>query len=127
MEVLALQYRRKGKRLQLIILPYSFNISGAALLRFVSAYDKDVDPVKGWRVYPIAGQRTTLKINDLDDFVADSSTHEIFNSQWMTGAGLGLEAKGLVDTKSWDFGDLVGGRVPRELLTRIHEQVDKWA
>ena len=127
MDVLALQYRRRGKRLQIIVLPYSFDISGAALIRFTSAYDKDIDPTKHWHIYPINGQRTTLKINDLPDFEADSATHEIFTSQWMTGQTVRLEAKGLVDTESWDLGDLVGGRVPRQLLTRIHEQVDNWA
>lgn len=127
MDVLALQYRRKGKRLQIIVLPYSFNVSAAALIRFVSAYDKSVDPVSGWRVWPITGLVTTLKINDLPDFDADAATHEIFKSQWMNPESVRIEAKGLVNTESWDFGDLVGGRVPRELLTRIHEQVDRWA
>jgi hypothetical protein len=127
MDVLALQYRRRGKRLQIIVLPYSFDISGAALFRFVSAYDRELDPVKGWHIYPIDGQRTTLKINDLPDFEADSATHEIFTSQWMSADNLRLETKGVVNTESWDLGDLVGGRVPRQLLTRIHEQVDKWA
>lgn len=127
MEVLALQYRRKGKRLQIIVLPYSFNVSGAALIRFVSAYDKNVDPVKGWRIYPIVGHRKTLRINGMDDFVADVAMEEVFNSPWLDPEKVRIEAKGLVNTESWDFGDLVGGRVPRELLTRIHEQVDNWA
>lgn len=127
MDVLALQYRRKGKRLQIIVLPYSFDVSGAALFRFVSAYDKGIDPVKHWRMYPINGMRTTLKISGLEDFTADSATHEIFNSPWLNPESVRLEAKGLVHTEGWDFGDLVGGRVPRELLTRIHEQVDNWA
>jgi len=127
MDVLALQYRRRGKRLQLIVLPYSFNVSAAALLRFVGAYDHDIDPVKGWRMWPINGLASTLKINDMEDFTADAATHEIFNSPWMDPEGVRIEAKGLVSTEGWDFSDLVGGRVPRQLLTRIHEQVDNWA
>jgi hypothetical protein len=127
MEVLALQYRRKGKRLQIIVLPYSFNVSGAALIRFVSAFDHDVDPVKGWRIYPITGMRMTLRVNGMEDFIADAAMEEIFSSQWMDPERVRIETKGLVDTESWDFSDLVGGRVPRQLLTRIHEQVDNWA
>lgn len=125
--VLALQYRRKGKRLQMIVLPWSFNVSAAALIRFVSAYDKDIDPTKGWRSVGTIGMAMTLKINGLDDFEGDAMMREVFESPWMTPEGLGIEAKGVVNTESWDFSDLVGNRVPRELLTRIHEQVDNWA
>lgn len=126
-QILCLQYRRRGKRLQMIVMPYSFNISGAALIRFVSAYDKDTDPVKGWRMVPIVGMAMTLKINGLEDFEGDAMMKEVFESPWMQPEGLGIEAKGLVNTQGWDFGDLVGNRVPRDLLTRIHEQVDNWA
>lgn len=127
-EILALQYRRRGgRRLQIIVLPYSFNVSAAALIRFSSAFDKNLDPVRGWRIFGITGMAMTLKINGMEDFEADASMQEIFNTPWMAPEGLYLEAKGLVNTESWDFGDLVGGRVPRELLTRIPEQVDKWA
>lgn len=125
-EVLALQYRRRFKRLQMIVLPYSFDISGAALIRFTHANDKP-DPIKGWRVWPITGMRLTLKINGLEDFVGDVAMKEVFESAWMRPEGLRLEAKGLVDTRGWDLGDLIGGRVPRDLLTRIGEQVDNWA
>lgn len=126
-QILCLQYRRRGKRLQMIVLPYSFNISGAALIRFLSPSDSGVAPDKGWRMVPIVGMAMTLKINGLPDFEGDAMMKEVFESPWMTPEGLYIEAKGLVDTASWDFGDLVGNRVPRELLTRIHEQVDNWA
>ena len=125
-QILALQYRRRGKRLQMIVLPYSFNISGAALIRFLSPADKNPDPTKGWRIVGIVGMVMTLKINDLPDFEGDAMMKEIFESPWMAPEGLYIEAKGLVDTEGWDFGDLVANRVPRELLTRIHEQVDNW-
>lgn len=125
-EMLVLQYRRRGKRLQMIVLPYSFDVSAAALIRFSSVRDK-LDPTEGWRAIPIVGMRMTLKINGVEDFVGDAMMKEVFESPWMTPEHLYLEAKGLVNTESWDFGDLVGGRVPRELLTRIHEQVDNWA
>lgn len=126
-EILALQYRRRGKRLQMLVLPYSFDISGAALIRFISAHDKDVDPTTGWRIIPIVGMRLTLKINGLPEFVADAMMKEVFESPWMSPEGLYIEAKGHVITESWDFGDLVANRVPRELLTRVTEQVDNWA
>ncbi|QIG57926.1 hypothetical protein SEA_PAULODIABOLI_241 [Microbacterium phage PauloDiaboli] len=126
-EVLALQYRRlPGKRLQMIVLPYSFNVSAAALIRFLSPSEHK-DPTEGWRIIPIIGMRMTLKINGLDDFVGDAMMKEIFESPWMRPEGLYMEAKGRVLTEGWDFGDLVADRVPRELLTRIHEQVDNWA
>ncbi len=126
-EVLALQYRRRGKRLQLIVLPYSFNVSAAALMRFSSANDKELDATKGWRVVPIIGMRLTLDINGLGEFVGDAMMKEIFESRWLSPENLYMEAKGRVDTESWDFSDLVANRVPRQLLTRIHEQVDNWA
>jgi hypothetical protein len=126
-QILCLQYRRRGKRLQIIVLPYSFNVSAAALIRFVSAYDENIDPIKGWRMWPITGMATTLKINELPDFEADIAVTEIFKSQWMDPERVRLESKGHANTESWDMGDLVGGRVPRQLLTRIHEQVDNWA
>ena len=125
-EMLALQYRRRGKRLQMIVLPYSFNVSAAALIRFLSPSEHK-DPTEGWRIIPIVGMRMTLKINGLPDFVGDAMMKEVFESPWMSPEGLRLEAKGHVNTESWDFGDLVANRVPRELLTRIHEQVDNWA
>lgn len=126
-EVLALQYRRRGKRLQLIVLPYSMNISMAALMRFSSAYDKNLSPVTGWRSIPIVGLEMTMKINGLEDFNGDAMMGEVFNSRWMAPEGLYMETKGIVNTESWDFADLIADRVPRELLTRIHEQVDNWA
>ena len=126
-EVLALQYRRRGKRLQLIVLPYSMNISMAALMRFSSAYDKNLSAVTGWRSIPIVGLEMTMKINGLEDFKGDAMMGEVFNSRWMAPEGLYMETKGIVNTESWDFADLIADRVPRELLTRIHEQVDNWA
>ncbi len=126
-QILVLQYRRRGKRLQMIVLPWSFNISAAALIRFVSANDTDIDPIKGWRTVGTVGMAMTLKINGMEDFEGDAMMRQVFESPWMTPEGLRIEAKGLVNTESWDFGDLVGQRVPRELLTRIHEQVDNWA
>jgi hypothetical protein len=111
----------------MIVLPYSFNISGAALIRFVSAYDSDIDPIKGWRVVPIVGMEMTLKINGMPDFNADVMMKEVYESPWLDPEKVRIEAGGLVNTESWDFGDLVADRVPRELLTRIHEQVDNWA
>lgn len=125
-KVLALQYRRRGKRLQLIVLPYSFNVSGAALMRFTSPH-RETSVIEGWRVVPIVGMALTLKINGLPDFEGDVMMQEIFESRWMSPEGLYLEAQGLVDTSGWDFTDLVGNRVPRELLERIHEQVDNWS
>ncbi len=125
-EMLALQYRRRGKRLQMIVLPYSFNISAAALIRFSSARDK-LEATEGWRAIPIVGMRMTLKINGLEDFVGDAMMKEVFESQWLAPENVFMEAKGLINTEGWDYGDLVGGRVPRELLTRVHEQVDNWA
>lgn len=125
-KMLVLQYRRKGKRLQMIVLPWSFNVSAAALIRFSEANEK-LDPIEGWRAVPIVGMRMTLKLDGLEDFVGDAMMQEIFQSPWMDPKGLRLEAKGHINTESWDFGDLVGGRVPRELLTRIPEQVDNWA
>lgn len=125
-QVLALQYRRRGKRLQMLVLPYSFDISGAALIRFLSPSDHTPDSVKGWRVIPIVGMAMTMKINGLADFEADAMMKEVFESPWMRPEGLYIEAKGFVDTRSWDFSDLVGGRVPRDLLTRVHEQIDNW-
>lgn len=126
-QILALQYRRRGRRLQMIVLPYSLNVSAAVLIRFLSPNDKNPDPVAGWRIVGIIGMAMTLKINGLPDFEGDAMMGEVFNSPWMTPDGLYLEAKGLVNTEGWDLGDLVGGRVPRQLLTRIHEQVDNWA
>lgn len=126
-QVLALQYRRRGRRLQMIVLPYSFDISGAALIRFLSPSDRSPDPIKGWRVVPIVGMAMTMKINGLDDFEADAMMKEVFESPWMKPDGLRIEAKGVVSTEGWDFSDLVGQRVPEQLLTRIHEQVDNWA
>lgn len=125
--ILALQYRRRGRRLQMIVLPYSFDISGAALIRFLSPSDRSPDPIKGWRIIPIVGMELTLKINDLPDFYADVAMKEVFETPWMRPEGLGIEAKGVVSTEGWDFSDLVGQRVPEQLLTRIHEQVDNWA
>jgi hypothetical protein len=125
--MLVLQYRRRGgKRLQLIVLPWSFNVSAAALMRFSSARDR-LDPTEGWRVIPIVGMRLSLKFDGLDEFVADVAMKEVFESPWMAPEGLITEARGHVNTEGWDFGDLVAGRVPRELLTRIPEQVDNWA
>lgn len=118
--VLALQYIRGSRRLQLIVMPYSFNISGAALFRFLN-------PDSEWRIVPIVGMEMTLKISGLPDFDADAAMKEVFETPWFASKGLALEAKGLVDTSSWDFSDLVGDRVPRDLITRIHEQVDSWA
>ena len=46
-QMLVLQYRRRGKRLQLIVLPWSFNVSAAALIRFTSTRDK-VAHDHGW-------------------------------------------------------------------------------
>ena len=126
-EVLALQYRRRAKRLQLIVLPYSMNISAAALMRFSNANDKNLDATKNWRSIPIIGLEMTMKINGLKDFVGDAMMGEVFNSRWMSPEGLYMETKGIVNTESWDFADLIADRVPRELLTRIHEQVDNWA
>ncbi|UVG35216.1 hypothetical protein SEA_CECE_210 [Microbacterium phage Cece] len=125
-QILALQYRRRFKRLQMIVLPYSFNVSGACLIRFSHANDTP-DPTKGWRVIGIVGMRLTLKINGMDDFVADAAMKEVFESPWMSPDRLRVEAQGLVDTSSWDFTDLIADRVPRELVTRIAEQVDNWA
>ena len=126
-EILALQYRRGTRRLQIIVMPYSFNISGAALIRFLPVADTTHTAVSGWRVIPIVGMELTLKINDLPDFHADAAMKEVFETPWMRPEGLGIEAKGIVSTEGWDFSDLVGQRVPEQLLTRIHEQVDNWA
>lgn len=125
-QVLALQYRRRNKRLQMIVLPYSFNISGAALIRFTPP-SSSPDPVSGWRVVPIVGMAMTMKINGLPDFEGDAMMKEVFESPWMRPEGLYIEAKGLIDTASWDFSDLVADRVPKSLLTRIGEQLDNWA
>lgn len=125
-QILALQYRRPGKRLQMIVLPYSFNISGAALIRFISPSDRSPDPIQGWRMIGVVGMSMTMKINGLPDFEGDAMMKEVFESPWMRPDGLRIEARGLVDTQGWDLGDLVGGRVPRELLTRVGEQVDNW-
>jgi hypothetical protein len=108
-------------------MPYSFNISGAALIRFISAYDNDIDPAKGWRMIPIVGMEMTLKINGLPDFTADAMMKEVYETPWLDPTHVRIEAGGLVKTEGWDFGDLVADRVPRQLLTRIHEQVDNWA
>lgn len=124
--ILALQYRRRGRRLQMLVMPYSFNISSAALIRFLSPSDRHPDPIKGWRIIGIVGMALTLKINDLPDFEADAMMKEVFESPWMRPEGLRIEAQGLVDTSNWDLGDLVGQRVPRSLLTRVGDQVDKW-
>lgn len=126
--MMVLQYRRRGKRLQMIVLPYSFNISAAVLLRFLPANSTDHDPTEGWRAMPIVGMRMTLKINGIDEeFIGDAMMKEVFESPWMDEKGLVLETRGFIDTETWDFRDLVGGRVPRELLTRIPEQIDNWA
>lgn len=124
--ILALQYRRHTRRLQMIVLPYSFNVSAAALIRF-SALRDTPDPIKGWRVVGITGMEFTLKDPNLLDFVADASMKDVMESSWLRTEGLYREVAALVDTQSWDFSDLVADRVPRELLTRIHEQVDNWA
>ncbi|URP22256.1 hypothetical protein SEA_BIG4_223 [Microbacterium phage Big4] len=125
-EMLALQYARRGKRLQMLVLPWSFNVSAAALIRFSPTGEK-LDPAEGWRAVPIVGMRMTLKLGDMEDFIGDAMMQEIFQSPWMDPTKIRLEASGRVNTESFDFGDLVGGRVPRELLTRVHEQVDNWA
>lgn len=123
-EILALQYRRRGRRLQILILPYSFNISGAALIRFLG--DGAKDPSSGWRILPITGMSVTLRLEGFSDFDADVAIQSLFDSEWVSGGGTYLETKGLVDVSSWDFSDLIGGRVPSELVSRIHEQVDFW-
>lgn len=124
-EVLVLQYRRHTRRLQMIVLPYSFNVSAAALIRFSSLRDKP-DPTKGWRSVGITGMEFTLKDPDLPDFTADASMKDVMESPWLRPEGLYREAAAVVDTESWDLSDLVADRVPRQLLTRIHEQVDNW-
>lgn len=124
--ILALQYRRRGKRLQMLVMPYSFDISGAALIRFLSPSEHQPDPVKGWRMIGIVGMAMTMKINGMPDFEGDAMMKEVFESPWMKPEGLYIEAQGLVNTQGWDFGDLVGNRVPRDLLTRVQDQVDNW-
>lgn len=126
-EILALQYHRGIKRLQIIVLPYSFNISGAALIRFLNVRDETPDAVAGWRVVPIVGMAVTLRMEGLDDFEADIAMHEVFESAWLTTGSPLLEVKELIDVSSWDFSDLVGGRVPSELLTRLPLEVDNWS
>ena len=74
----------------------------------------------------VVGMSMTMKINGLPDFEGDAMMKEVFESPWMRPDGLRIEAQGLVDTQGWDFGDLVGGRVPKELLTSVGEQVDNW-
>lgn len=125
-QILALQYRRHTRRLQMIVLPYSFNVSAAALIRF-SAVRNHLDPTEGWRVVGITGMEFTLKGDTFPDFIADASMKDVLESPWLRPEGLYREAAAVVDTEAWDFSDLVAHRVPRQLLTRIPEQVDNWA
>jgi len=126
-QFMVLQYRRGQRRFQIIIFPYSFNVSLACLFRFTSARAKP-DPIKGWRAMPINGMRKTVRVTDLPDFVSDAALDEVFRNQWFEDPSkLVLEAKGLVDSQAWDMGDLVGQRIPRSILTRVGETVDNWA
>ena len=125
-QILALQYRRHTRRLQMIVLPYSFNVSAAALIRF-SAVRNPPPATEGWRIVGITGMEFTLKDEDLPDFIADASMKDVFESSWLRPEGLYREAAAVVNTEAWDFSDLVAHRVPRQLLTLIPEQVDNWA
>lgn len=124
-QILVLQYRRKGRRLQIIVLPYSMNISAAALIRFITPSTSD-DSLLGWRVVGIMGAPTTLRVPGLPDFEGDSMMEEVFKTPFITQKDIELEARGLVDTQSWDMSDLVSDKVPRALLTRVKEQIDNW-
>ncbi len=125
MQVLAVQYRRGRKRLQIIVLPYKHTVSTACLIRFTSLND-EVDPLRQWRTVGIYGLEQTIEVEGLEAFNADVAVESVFTSEWVTGEKTVMEAKALVDIDATDAQFTIASRVPSSLIAAIRGEIDIW-
>lgn len=125
-KILVLQYKRRHRRLQMLVIPFSYDSSISVFIRLLPSSGQSLGLTEGWRVVPAIGMEITLKISGLEDFVADVAMKEVFESGWMAPESVSLEAKGLISPMKWDFGDFIAGRMPVDLLERIKASVDGW-
>jgi hypothetical protein len=125
-DVLALQYRRGRKVLQIIVMPYSLNTSTSAVLR-IFHLGNPPEPEKGWRVLGTIGMPFSLKLDDLDAFEADAMLAELMRSPWMASDKRVTMSKQLVSFTTWDAGDIRMERTPHALIARVQEEVENWA